>query len=307
MSRLIFCLSLPAMLGFFSGCASLGGPSPAFGNAPPPAEAASENGLFRFWEGFIREEPPEPEEEYAFQAWGHRLTAREYQIGLTGFLNGRERTAELEDAWRSRLSEQFLTLRWLEATGRHADEEFRLRARFVLREALTSMVLNGTAAAVQVSSDEVRAFYDANPERFEQPAMVEVRMILVPTVEEAEEVLAALAEGETFASLASARSKHESANQFGQLPPFARGTYNQAFEEKAFEMQPGTTDMVATGAGVFVIRKIANIPRVTVPFEQVRASIRAELERERRAAFRAEQLATMTRDLGPEDKAGADL
>ncbi len=286
MRYLLFSGSLAFALGLAAAC--------TMAKAENPAPANTGQSI---WTVLASEGDHSIEGPIVFEAWDYRLTEREYDIGLTHFLNGREATPELEDAWRARLEEQFLTLRWLEDTRQAEDVEFRLRARLALKEELASLVLNGTLAGLRITDEDVREYYEQNRARFEQPAMVEVRMILVPTAEEAEEVLEKLAAGETFSSLAAAHSKHESAAQFGQLPPFARGTYNRSFEEKAFEMQPGTTGHVATGAGVFIIRKVANIPPVVTPFEQVRPGLRAELERQRRAAFRADQLEVMRADL----------
>ncbi len=302
MHRLLFPGSLAFAVGLATGCALLGAGTPALGEPSPLGgdsiheEASAPADLWTVLAGAagLRAEDPT-----AFEAWGHHISCSEYEMGLTHYLNGREHTPELEAAWQARLEEQFLALRWLEETRRAEEPEFRLRARLALRERLSNLVLDGTAAGLRVTDEEVREYYEQNRERFEQPPMVEVRMILVPALEEAERILEKLAEGESFSDLAAARSMHDSASSFGRLPPFPRGTYNQRFEEKAFEMQPGTTGHVETGAGVFIIRKVANIPAVVTPFEQVRSGLRTELERQRRTAFRASQVEKMRQELTP--------
>ena len=85
---------------------------------------------------------------------------------------------------------------------------------------------------------------------------VRARHILVETREEAEQVLARLAAGENFDTLAAELSTDESnREQGGDLGWFARGMMVAPFEEAAFALQPGeVSGVVETTFGFHIIR-----------------------------------------------------
>ncbi|HDZ59162.1 MAG TPA: hypothetical protein ENH44_00055, partial [Actinobacteria bacterium] len=59
-----------------------------------------------------------------------------------------------------------------------------------------------TKDAPEITDEEARAYYDANPDQFQQPEMRKVSHILVATPEEAQAVKARLDAGEDFATVA---------------------------------------------------------------------------------------------------------
>jgi len=80
-------------------------------------------------------------------------------------------------------------------TYEQARDEIRER---LLREKTYEQVTN----EVQVSEEEVRAFYDENKAQFTQPASRDVRHILVKTKSRADEIYGMLQDGGNFAQLA---------------------------------------------------------------------------------------------------------
>ncbi len=224
------------------------------------------------------------------EAYGFAISEMDYHEALADFLDGRARTPELEEAFQLKLRDQLMILRWFEESGELDKPVERVRARQSAREAITSSIIKQQIDGVDVSEAEIRQLYNQRLDQYRTEEMAQVRIILVPTTEEAQEVLAKLeSEEETFQSLVADYSRHESRTGSGELEPFARGAYLEEFENLAFSLEPGETDVVSTPAGVFIMQKLATIPETVVPLEQVRDTLRGELRerkrREKREAF----------------------
>lgn len=254
------------------------------GERPPNYSEQIRNNLDRmdFWLRLTTPELNDKEGPAAFAAYGYTITRADYQQSYDDFLNDREPSPELEQDFRRDLTNQLLILRWMEESGMTESTVSRVEARRVIRDALTGYVRDREMDDISVSEEEVRALYNERLEMYRSPEKVQVRIILVPTPEEAQEIANLLSEGESFRELAASRSKHESRSAFGELEPFSRGSYIKEFEDLAFALPPGETGRVTTAAGTFIIEKIANIAPTTVPFESVRDELRAELEAKRR-------------------------
>ena len=143
-----------------------------------------------------------------------------------------------------------------------------LEAAYLRREALSRV----TDAAIQ-------ARY--NQEFGSRPATEEVRArhILVPTEAEAKDVLAALAKGEDFATLAAARSKDPDGKRGGDLGFFRREQVWPSFADMAFSLQPGQVGPTPVhnefGWHVIKVEERRLIAPPSLP--EVRETIRQEL------------------------------
>jgi peptidyl-prolyl cis-trans isomerase C len=143
-----------------------------------------------------------------------------------------------------------------------------------------------------VPEEAVRAAYDQNPQNFQRPEQVRASHILIKSdesdsQEEKDEALekateiAALArqEGTDFAVLASKHSEGPSATRGGDLDYFSRGRMVKPFEEKAFSMKVGEiSNPVLTKFGYHVIYLTDRRDGVTIPFEEVRGKLGADLK-----------------------------
>ncbi len=88
---------------------------------------------------------------------------------------------------------------------------------------------------VEIGDEGLEAWFEENRHYFDEQESVEVSHILVDTEEEAEEILAALASGEEFASLAQEKSLDPgTAARGGYLGPITKGYTVKEFEEVAF-------------------------------------------------------------------------
>jgi len=91
-----------------------------------------------------------------------------------------------------------------------AVEEFR--KTLLVREIAAKIT-----AGIEVADQEAQDYYDQNKNSFAAPGEWHIREIVVPTQEEATEILIELLKGADFAATAQARSKSESASKGGDL------------------------------------------------------------------------------------------
>lgn len=178
---------------------------------------------------------------------------------------------------------------------------------------------------VKIEDDDIRARYERDAKRYEQPESVAARHILVavaPTANEEEvalaeakaaDILARLQAGADFAEEAK-RSSDDPSNKDrgGDLGSFPRGRMDKAFEDAAFGAEIGKlVGPVRSQFGFHVIRVDRHEAERTIPLDQVSEVIRKTLVSEkaqRLAEARANALLKeiLTRGAGTDWKALAE-
>lgn len=148
------------------------------------------------------------------------------------------------------------------------------------------------ASKATVTDAEVRQFFDANAAQYARPEQRRASHVLFrldPGVKPddrrsvrdlAESVLKRAQAGEDFAALARAMSQDPgSAVNGGDLGWFGRGDMVGAFDQAAFSTPPGQfAPVVETEFGFHVLKVTDQRAAGSVPFEEVQASIRRQLE-----------------------------
>lgn len=110
-----------------------------------------------------------------------------------------------------------------------------------------------TAADVEVTEEQMQAYYEENSEQFEE--QVEASHILVEDETVAQEVLEKLEAGEDFAELAQEYSIDGSAANGGELGFFGKGRMVPPFEEAAFALAINEiSDPVESDFGFHIIK-----------------------------------------------------
>jgi parvulin-like peptidyl-prolyl isomerase len=164
------------------------------------------------------------------------------------------------------------------------------------REILAEQALmRALAKRIHITPEDVRTFYDANRDRFAEPAAARVAQIVVADAEKAKAVRNSLAAGRDFAELAAEVSEDESTAKTGgriegwitaqdtAIPGVGKCP---AFLEAVFATKPGDVAAVdvATPAGVRVIKVLERREARQKPFAEVREDayrqLRARKERE---------------------------
>ena len=156
--------------------------------------------------------------------------------------------------------------------------------------------IDALAAKSTVAADEVRKHYDANIATYtssEERAASHILVAVKPDAGDADKAAAKKKADEIaaqvraaparFAEIAKKESQDPgSAPQGGDLGSFGRGTMVKGFEEAAFAAKPGEiVGPVQTDFGWHVIRVTGVKAATQRPFDEVRATIEAELKRQR--------------------------
>ncbi len=140
------------------------------------------------------------------------------------------------------------------------------------------------------SDEEVREYYDAYPEQFGMPEMVQVRHILIAfdgpdneTYEEAQRVAGLISEDrDNFCALVAEYTDDvASAGTCGEYNFSRSDPLVPEFLEAGFDMEPGEIRNVRTQFGYHIMYKVADIPGDQVGFDDVEADLSAFIEQQK--------------------------
>jgi parvulin-like peptidyl-prolyl isomerase len=146
-------------------------------------------------------------------------------------------------------------------------------------------------SVIHVSDDEIREYYNANKDEFQQPLMVRARQIVVATEEEASALRTRLVRGEDFAETARLHSLSPDAQSGGDLGVFAKGQMPEEFDEIVFRYRVGSISKVVKSPYGYHIFKVEDRMRPRLQkIEDVRDQIAAGIFQGRQETFFKEWL-----------------
>lgn len=181
------------------------------------------------------------------------------------------------------LADIILAAKAAESRQMGAGETFQRKLAYVRSKLLMEALLQAEMKAV-VTEEAQRQIYAEVTRQLAGELEIRARQILVPTEEEAKEVVAALKKGADFAELARTRSKDSSAAEGGDLGYFTRDEMVPEFAAAAMALERGQiSDPVKTPFGWHVIKVEDKRPRTAPPFESVRDQIVTYLQRRTQA------------------------
>ena len=151
------------------------------------------------------------------------------------------------------------------------------------------------ANKVEVSEEDIKAYYESHKDEFKTPEMVRSRHILIKTdpsasdndkknaKEKAEDILKKIKSGEDFAKLASDISDDTGSKpKGGELGFFPKGRMVQSFEDAAFSLKPGeVSGIVETQFGYHIIKVEEKKEPGMEPFDTAKEKIKQKLLQER--------------------------
>jgi peptidyl-prolyl cis-trans isomerase C len=147
---------------------------------------------------------------------------------------------------------------------------------------------------IVITDEESKAYYDKNPQMFEQPEQIKASHILIKVDAKAddakkaearkkiEEVQQKLKDGGDFAALAKEYSEGPSSTKGGDLGYFRRGQMVKPFEEAALAMKPNEiSDVVETRFGYHLIKVYDIKPEQTLAYADVKDKITQRMKQEK--------------------------
>lgn len=271
-ARISLCLGLIA--GFLlGGCDRGAPPAPNTAGSPPvqsaaPAAAAA----------------PDTGEVVATYSDG-KLTSDELVVELQRLP---QRSRSMMDAEaRKRFVENYVLNDLLYAEGMReglgGDPDIERQVNDLRRRLVVQRVVRKLQDMAPVTDEQVKAYYDANPDRY-STTTIKARHILVKDEAKAKELQAQVKEApEQFGDVAKANSADTaSARKGGDLGFFGRGRMVPEFEASAFALKtPGEiSEIVKTPYGYHIIQLEERRDGEQKPFDQVKEQIRATLRNE---------------------------
>lgn len=160
--------------------------------------------------------------------------------------------------------------------------------------AIQQLIDEEVRAKITIEDKEVKSYYDANPQLFEQPEQVKASHILIKVdadapqekKDEARKKIESIQEkaknGEDFATLAKTYSEGPSGPNGGDLGYFRRGQMVKPFEDAAFNLKPNeTSDIVETRFGYHLIKVVDKKPAQKMAYDDVKERLSEHLKKQK--------------------------
>lgn len=194
---------------------------------------------------------------------------------------------------RHAILEQIISSKLLLLDARHnlleTEPEFKAELAKLRENLLINYAGNKVIAAVKVSDEDVKKYYDENLDKFQQGETVNADHILVESEEKALEILAKIENGEMiFGDAAREYSTCPSGQRGGNLGDFGRGQMVPEFDKAVFELEEGeiTKAPVQTQFGYHLIKLNSKSEASVMPFEQIASQLsEMVLNEKRREAY----------------------
>lgn len=217
---------------------------------------------------------------------GREITEAEFRVYLQGIPREQQAYAA-NPQYREQYLDQLISLHMFAQLGEDEKldetEEYKTILESAKRDILAQLAMRNTLKKVQVTEDEIKDYYEANPKKFEKGATVSAKHILVETEEVCEDVLAQIESGaKSFEDAAKEYSTCPSKERDGDLGEFGRGQMVKEFEDAAFAAEIGQiVGPVKTQFGAHLIKVEKKQDSSKAAFDEVRTQIYQQLMAEK--------------------------
>ena len=159
------------------------------------------------------------------------------------------------------------------------------QARDAIRQQLVSKrVFDKVTGDIKVTDADINEYYASHKSQYVQPETREVRHILVQKKALADSLYAQLKGGANFAKLAKQYSKDPGSAANGGKLTVSKGQTVPEFDKTAFSLKKGQLAApIKTQYGYHIIQALSDVkPSTSTPLSKVRASIKQQLEQQRK-------------------------
>ncbi|MGJ8726237.1 MAG: foldase protein PrsA [Roseibacillus sp.] len=209
-----------------------------------------------------------------------RFNAAEFQVSD-------EEVAAAVKTFKKRFANEQLLKGAIVNQGWDGEEELvaRIRAKLEQEAYLRKYV------AVEVTEEELQAYYQEHRARFALPERIRARHIFFAALEHpggaalalAQSVRDALREGRDFNELSAEYSEDPATKEKGgELGWMSRGRMPEGLGEQVFQMQPGATEVLESDVGAHVFEVQERKPARERSFEEVKDELEEALSNQRR-------------------------
>ncbi len=127
------------------------------------------------------------------------------------------------------------------------------RAELAERLLMEKVLNQAVYASIEISEEQISAYYQAHRDEFDRPAQVRARQIVLDSEDQGREVLAQLRKGASFAEMAELFSLSPDAENGGDLGYFPRGEMPPEFDAVVFNLPVGElSDLVKSDYGFHI-------------------------------------------------------
>ena len=216
---------------------------------------------------------------------GREITERDLEQAVSKFPPERQGYFNNEQG-RKYLLDQIISFELMynhgKESGLEESQEYLANLEMAKKDILIQTTISKLLSEVTVSEEEVKDYYNANIEKFNEGESVTAKHILVDTEEVAADLYEKIENGMSFEYAALKFSSCPSKDEGGNLGTFTRGKMVPEFEDAAFSLEVGVVSKpVKTQFGYHLIKVEEKKEGSTTPFEQVKESIYNNILQER--------------------------
>ncbi|MGL4606911.1 MAG: peptidylprolyl isomerase [Eubacteriaceae bacterium] len=188
---------------------------------------------------------------------------------------------------RRQLLEELIAQELFYLEGKESKIDETQEFKEMLKDAENKLLKTHTIAkfmtAISIPDDEVQKFYDENPDQFIAPDSVRASHILLPSEQQAIDIIAEIKNGKSFEDAAKEYSVCPSKDKGGDLSYFSKGQMVPEFENATFALEIGEmTDVpVSSQFGFHIIKLTDRKESQTIPYDAVKENARTYLLREK--------------------------
>lgn len=154
----------------------------------------------------------------------------------------------------------------------------KIRKRLLVKKVIqTDLVQN-----ISITAEEIKSYYNEHKETFGRPEMVRVYQILLPTDDQAKEVLAEINRGSSFQDMARTHSTSPDKDKGGDLGFVAKGILPEVLDKAIFKLKEGKiSPVVKSGYGYHLFLVTEKKPASKPDLSRVTKTIRTRLKEEK--------------------------